>query len=405
LQKEVQVTVVGKAFKPNSRKVLALNRTLSEYFMLVKWYLGFNSDSKTFLHENGYEKAKRLFDINTALIQTARDKAVEILKSFEENRNENSTLRLKRISIRFDKRCYTFSKTTNALTPYWLTLSLNKRERISIPIAFGERQKVKIEKAFEGEWSFATVEMVKRKEWYAHFVLKKIVEVTDEPETVIAIDRGEHNLAVAVAISKHNPDKPIKGNFWRGEEIKCVRGLYGHIRRKLQEKHRFGEIKIKHRERRKVNQQLHIIANQIIEYVKQFQKPLIVMENLNGIRRNFKKSKSLNRRLHSLPFRKLQAILEYKALLNGIEVRYLQKKYVRNTSKTCHRCGHVARITCEREFKCPRCRLIYNRDLNASINIAHRVMSSMGWGSREPPEPAYVTGGVKPRANAGSSRL
>jgi len=88
LQKEVQVTVVGKVFKPNSRKVLALNRTLGEYFKLVKWYLSFNSDSKTFLHEKSYELAKSLFDINTALIQTARDKAVEILRSFEENKIE-----------------------------------------------------------------------------------------------------------------------------------------------------------------------------------------------------------------------------------------------------------------------------------------------------------------------------
>ena len=53
MQKDVQVTVVGKVFKPNRLKVLALNRTLSEYFRLVKWYLGFNSKSKSFLHENG----------------------------------------------------------------------------------------------------------------------------------------------------------------------------------------------------------------------------------------------------------------------------------------------------------------------------------------------------------------
>jgi len=285
LQKEVQVTVVGKVFKPNSRKVLALNTTLGEYFRLVKWYLRFNSDSKTFLHESGYEKAKSLFNLNTALIQTARDKAIEILRSFEENRNEYSTLRLKRISIRFDKRCYTFSKTTNALTPYWLTLSLNKRERISLPIAFSEKQKKRIEGALEGEWEFANIEMVKRNEWYAHFVLSKTVELPDEPESIISIDRGERNLAVAVAISKHNPEKPMKGQFWSGEEIKRVRGLCGHIRRKLQEKHRVEKTKHKERERRKVNQQLHIIANQIIKYVKQFQKPVIVMENLNGIKK------------------------------------------------------------------------------------------------------------------------
>ncbi|MGB9779050.1 MAG: RNA-guided endonuclease InsQ/TnpB family protein, partial [Candidatus Bathyarchaeales archaeon] len=396
----------GKVFKPNERKVLALNRTLSEYFKLVKWYLNFNSKSKSFLHENGYEKAKELFNLNTALIQTARDKAVEILKGFEKTKKEDSVLTLKKISIRLDKRCYSFSKTTNVLTPYWLTLSLNRRERISLPIVFGERQKQRIEEAFKGEWQFATVEMVKQYgEWYAHFVLKKTVELIDEPETVIAIDRGEVNLAVAVAVSKNNPNKPLKGQFWRGEEIKRIRGLYGHIRRKLQEKHEIGKAKeLKGKERRKVNQQLHIIANQIIRYAKQFPNPIIVMENLNGIRQNFKKSKKLNKRFHSLPFRKLQTIIEYKANLEGIEVRYLSKKETKGTSKTCHRCGHVAQLK-GRIYVCPKCGMEYDRDLNACVNIAHRVMSSMGWRSREPLEPADEEIGGKPPLNAGSPRL
>ncbi|MGC8937322.1 MAG: RNA-guided endonuclease InsQ/TnpB family protein, partial [Candidatus Methanomethylicaceae archaeon] len=118
--KDVQITVIGKVFKPNRLKVLALNKTLNEYFRLVKWYISFNSKSKSFLHENGYGRAKEYFNLNTALIQTARDKAVEILKSFEETKKEDSILTLKKVSIRFDKRCYRFSKTTNVLTPYWL---------------------------------------------------------------------------------------------------------------------------------------------------------------------------------------------------------------------------------------------------------------------------------------------
>jgi len=130
------------------------------------------------------------------------------------------------------------------------------------------------------------------------------------------------------------------------------------------------------------------------------------MENLNGIRRKFKKSKSVNRRFHSLPFRKLQAIIEYKANLEGIEVKYLARRETRNTSKTCHRCGHVAQMKpYEREFKCPKCGLIYNRDLNVCINIAHALTGGMGLRRCEPREPADVSGGAKPRANAGSSRL
>ncbi|MGQ9468585.1 MAG: hypothetical protein ACUVTD_01970 [Nitrososphaerales archaeon] len=102
----------GKFFKPNEQKVLALNKCLTEYFRLVKWSLTFNPTSKKYLHENGYAEAKGLFNLNAALIQTAWDKAVKILKSFKEDKREDSILRLKRASIRLDKRCYSFSKTT-----------------------------------------------------------------------------------------------------------------------------------------------------------------------------------------------------------------------------------------------------------------------------------------------------
>jgi len=44
------------------------------------------------------------------------------------------------------------------------------------------------------------------------------------------------------------------------------------------------------------------------------------------MRDNFKKSRKLSRRFHTLSFRRLQAVIEYKALLEGIEVRYLTKK-------------------------------------------------------------------------------
>jgi hypothetical protein len=57
------------------------------------------------------------------------------------------------------------------------------------------------------------------------------------------------------------------------------------------------------------------------------------------------------------------------------------------------------------QFRCPKCGLIYNRDLNACINIAHALKRGMGWGRCEPPEPADEEIGAKPTLNAGSSRL
>lgn len=275
------------------------------------------------------------------MIQTARDKAVEILKSFNEKKKEKPKLR--RISIRFDRRCYSFAKTTNKLTPYWLTLSLNRRTRISLPIKFGKKQQKFIEEALQGKWQFCTVEMVKRNgEWYAHFVLKKEVEF-HEPETVVGVDSGEWNIATAIAISKQN-SKPMKGQFWSGTRIREIRGKYAHIRRNLQRKKRLDLVKkIGRREKRIVNQLIHVVANEIVAYAKQFEKPVITMEKLSGVRKNMNSYAKLNRRLHTWSFRKLQQYIEYKANLEGIPVVYIDPK---NTSSKCHRCRHILFLFC-----------------------------------------------------------
>ena len=51
VKKEVQITVVGKVWNANKGKILALNKCLDNYFKAVKFFLSFNSTSKTFLQE------------------------------------------------------------------------------------------------------------------------------------------------------------------------------------------------------------------------------------------------------------------------------------------------------------------------------------------------------------------
>jgi IS605 OrfB family transposase len=124
-----------------------------------------------------------------------------------------------------------------------------------------------------------------------------------------------------------------------------------------------------------VNQQLHIIANQIVAYTKQFQKPVIVMEDLNGIRSKFKKSRKINRRFHSLPFRRLQTIIEYKALLEDIEVKYLTKKRWETRLEHSVGVGMLPKLE-GGEFGCLKCGLI-GIWMHALI-IAHVLMGGVG---------------------------
>ncbi|HIP26008.1 MAG TPA: hypothetical protein EYG81_06135 [Archaeoglobus profundus] len=50
-------------------------------------------------------------------------------------------------------------------------------------------------------------------------------------------------MGVAVAISKQNSEKAMKGQFWSGANIRYIRGKYNHIRRNLQKKKRLDLVK------------------------------------------------------------------------------------------------------------------------------------------------------------------
>lgn len=69
-------------------------------------------------------------------------------------------------------------------------------------------------------------------------------------------------------------------------------------------------------------------------------------------------------------------MIVYKAKLNGIRVVYVNPG---DTSNTCHRCERVTSVE-GREFRCAKRGSVYNRDLNASINIARALMRGTGQG-------------------------
>ena len=393
-EKFLQTTIIGKAQNMNKTKSYRLNIAMEKYFDLIKLYTSTGITSRAALHNLMYDGVKNDFNINTALIQTAANKATEILKSYNETgkkignnkKKQNRKLRLNKTSIRFDSRTFKFSRTDNILTPYWVTLSLTgiKAERISVPIMLGKKQTIKLEEKLKNGWRVKSVEMVKKnKEWRVHLILEKWVKF-EEPKnvkTVICIDLGEKNFAAAIAINVGKDEnnniisieKPIKGQFWRGEDIKRIRGLYGHIRRNLGRKKLPNKIKeIGQKEKRKVNQEIHNTANEIVKYVQQFKSPVIVLEDLTNIRDRFSATKELNRRFHSLPFYTLKMYIEYKANSVGIDVINISTS---DTTKTCHICKNVSLYKIQkREYTCFECEMVYNRDLNSAVNIADRYI-------------------------------
>jgi putative transposase len=187
-------------------------------------------------------------------------------------------------------------------------------------------------------------------------------------KTIIGIDIGINYIAVCSALLKDRTfTNPI---FFKGGEWK-------HICDRKRKTTRAKEYK---RLTRRQHEILHTISKKIIEYAKQFPEPLIVLEKLGHFKNN-SWNKYWNFLLSNWARKKLQQMIEYKALWEGIPIVYVNPAY---TSLTCHYCGSRGK----REgltFKCSKCGRQYNADANASMNLAKRLRQLLD-------EPKAMTG-------------
>jgi IS605 OrfB family transposase len=192
---------------------------------------------------------------------------------------------------------------------------------------------------------------------FLNVFLDKEVELPrwEDCETIIGVDLGINYIAVCSALTKDGRfSNPLffKGREWR---YLCDR------KRKVTRAEEFKRLT------RRQHQILHTVSKRIVEYAKQFPKPIIVMEKL-GYFRNNTKNKRFNFLLGNWARKKLQFMIEYKAKWEGIPVVYINPAY---TSLYCHYCGSKG-VREDLTFKCLNCGRTYNADANASMNLAKK---------------------------------
>jgi putative transposase len=115
---------------------------------------------------------------------------------------------------------------------------------------------------------------------------------------------------------------------------------------------------------------LHNASKRIVDEAKT-RRYGIVMENLTGLRRLYRRgnfqSRNYRALMNSWSFGELQRQIEYKARWEGVRVVYVP---ARNTSKQCAICGYKTLESTHRQLWCPRCSMFLDRDENAARNIA-----------------------------------
>jgi IS605 OrfB family transposase len=195
--------------------------------------------------------------------------------------------------------------------------------------------------------------------YFLNLVLEKEVYLPrwENCETIIGVDIGINYIAVCSALLPNGKfTNPV---FFHGGEWKhlCDRKRKIPTYRTKEHKHLTNRQK----------EILHTISKRIVEYTKQFPKPIIVLEKL-GKFNNKTRNKRWNFLLGNWARKKLQFMIEYKAKWEGIPVVYLNPAY---TSITCHYCGSKGKRK-GKLFKCANCGRTYNADSNASMNLAKR---------------------------------
>jgi IS605 OrfB family transposase len=133
--------------------------------------------------------------------------------------------------------------------------------------------------------------------------------------------------------------------------------------------------KIKGKEQRYFNHVNHEISSWIINKAKEQTNPIIVMEDLMHILETTKVRKKQRYIHHTWAFKKLQNMIQYKALWNNISVVYVQPQY---TSQVCPKCLSTNKRY-KSNYKCEHCGWQGNADYVGAKNITKRFWEGISF--------------------------
>ena len=121
---------------------------------------------------------------------------------------------------------------------------------------------------------------------------------------------------------------------------------------------------------------LHAISNSLID-----ENQIICMEDLNV--KGMVKNHNLAESICEMNFGEFRRILEYKARWYNRKIVFVDRFYP--SSKTCHNCGYVNKSLTlkDRQWVCPHCGEVIERDYNAALNILDEGLRKIGCSTPE----------------------
>ncbi|MEK6828673.1 MAG: RNA-guided endonuclease TnpB family protein, partial [Nanoarchaeota archaeon] len=324
-----------------------LLNTIQTYNQIVNEHITksfeLKTNSKNKLHKALYKEIRQKFpDFPSALIQCARDNAVEMLKG---NKYKQHTKKRLDSSIRFDLR--TAKVFLNSGQLQITTIEGRKKYNIKIPDYFAKYS----------DWKVKAVSLGNSKKMLK---LKVIAEGEFPKQSInkdiIGIDLGIKNFVVL-----------SNGTFIKPNKIRAIKRNYAYLRKRLQSLGtRSAKRKLKSlsgRERRFQRDYNHCLSKRIVN----MDYGAFALERLKGIR-NGRKGKVFNRMRSNWAYLQFRQFLSYKAENIGKSVILVDPRY---TSQRCSKCEFTYKSNRNKGiFHCLTSGFHSSADINASLNIS-----------------------------------
>jgi IS605 OrfB family transposase len=336
---------------------------------------------KSVLHDETYSDVRDRTDLHSNHVQSARDRAVDALKSTIAKWKQGKYASLPTFTTPFCE----YNQRNATLNDEHATLA-TVDGRITAEYVLPDEHRDTPQSRYllndDYESTGATLHY-RNGSFYLHVRTKADVDAPDLPEngTVLGVDLGVENIAVTST-----------GTFWSADELNHWRTEYVERRKSLQEcGTRWAHENVQsvgRTETGRFEQYLHRVANELVTEAVENGCSYIAFENLTDIRDRMPRV----RRFHEWAFRRLYGYVEYKAQARGISVEQISPQY---TSQRCSECGFTHEDNRHREsFSCHSCGYENHADYNASKNIGLKLLRNQTGGEGGAPVGVRLNSGM-----------
>ena len=257
-------------------------------------------------------------------------------------------------------------RTNNTLNSYknkkYESIRIDFKKRI---ITLPKLKEVKFrgyrkDKKMVGKIKSATISEYASKYFVSILVEMPFVKYSLKPTTIVGLDLGIKDFIVTSNGEKLKNEVKINEKRLKGLQkwlSRCKPGSKNRYKVKL----KIQRLYLKIRNARK--HMIYKLANKIIK-----ENDIIAIETLDV--KSMYQVHKIAKHLKNIPISEFIRVLKYKSKWLGKKVIEINKYYP--SSQSCNRCGfkneEVKNLSI-RKWTCPRCGLIHDRDINASINI------------------------------------